>query len=55
MARKAIVCAGSFRAERSQKIEYTAHPGQQAGYGMVGLDLAAQSLRAGRAALRSAH
>jgi len=38
----------------SQKIEYTAHPGQLAGYGMVGLDLDAQSLRAGREALRAA-
>ncbi len=52
--KKAIVCAGSFRAESSKKIEYATHPGQLAGYGMVGLDLDAQSLRAGREALRSA-
>jgi hypothetical protein len=51
--KKAIVCAGTFRAESSKKIEYAAHPGQLAGYGMVGLDLDAQSLRAGREALKS--
>ena len=51
--KKAIVCAGTFRAASSQKIEYTARPGQLGGYGMVGLDLEAQSLKAGRESLKS--